>query len=122
MKKVNEFTGMPKMVAAFAGWMANINLIVITQQIVDGFAESNETLVTFKGTIQPLMPEKVQLKPDGQRSWQWIQVHCYESSLNLVTNDRIVYNDRRYKVMAVLDYSLNGFVEYHCIADYEAGA
>lgn len=120
MKKVNQITGMPQMTAAFAGWSTRLSLAVIKQTVVDGFAKVTEEQFRFTGTVQPLDPEKVQLKPDGQRSWQWLQIHCIAGGLNLKTNDRIVYNERKYKVMAVLDYSLNNFVEYHCIEDYEA--
>lgn len=108
------------MKAAFAGWMTKITLIVIQQTVVDGFVIDTESKVTFQGTVQPLSPEQVQLKPDGQRSWQWLQIHCLAGALNLVTNDKFIYNDIRYKIMAVLDYSLNNYVEYHAVRDFEA--
>jgi len=119
MRKLNQMTGMPQMKAAFSNWMTTITLAIVTQNVVNGFIYDTTTVVSFKGVIQPLSPEQIQLKPDGQRSWPWLQIHCVAGSLNLVTNDIILYNDVRYKVMAVKDYSLNNFIEYHVIKDYE---
>jgi len=110
---------MPKMTAAFSGWQSLITLKVIGEVNLDGFISITETDYTFQGIIQPLSPEQIQLKPEGQRSWQWMQIHCKAGSLNLKTNDRIEYNGQKYKVMNVLDYTLNGFIEYHAIQDYE---
>ena len=35
------------------------------------------------------------------------------------TQDKIIFNGRRYKVMKIKDYSLNGFIEYNVILDFE---
>jgi len=107
------------MKAVFAGWTSAINLLTIVQTIVDGLVVEVTTSVTFKGIIQPLNAQQLMLKPEGERSWQWLQIHAVEGSLNLKTNDKIQYNGFKYKVMGIWDYSLNGFIEYHIIQDYE---
>ncbi len=107
--------------AAFAGWMKPITLIRITQSITDGLVTDNEASITFQGTIQPLSPRMIALKPEGQRAWEWLQIHAFAGSLNLDDNDRISYNDKRFKVMATNDYSLNNYIEYHVVRDYENG-
>jgi hypothetical protein len=108
------------MSAAFAGWFSPITLTVITQTINAGLVTDTESTVTFQGVIQPLSPEQIQLKPEAQRSFQWLQIHCKTGGGTLNTNDRIIYGAKTFKVMAPLDYSLNGFLEYHAIEDYEA--
>ncbi|WP_299074738.1 hypothetical protein [uncultured Paraglaciecola sp.] len=118
-KTLNNISGMPKMKAAFAGWFKSLTLQVVTQTIDEGFVTDDMESVTFKGTIQPLSKEELRLKPEGQRSWEWLQIHCLSGSLNLTTNDRICYNEKIYKVMALKDYSLNNYIEYHLVADYE---
>lgn len=119
-KKINEITSMPQMQAAFAGWKTTITLTVITQSISNGLVTNAESDIVFAGVIQPLKAEEIALKPEGQRSFEWLQIHCLDRSLNLETNDRIVYNGQKYKVMAKKDYSLNNYIEYHAIQDYEA--
>lgn len=117
---LSQISGMPQMGSAFMGWGSPVVLKKIVQTIVDGLVISTETDISYKAVIQPLATEQIQLKPEGQRSWQWLQIHCVSGENNLKTNDLVSYNGTSYKIMAVRDYSLNNFIEYHAIADYEA--
>lgn len=121
MKPLNQLSGMPQITSAFKGWTKKISLVVVTQSIVDGFVQESLAATDFEGTIQPLIPEELKLKPEAQRSWEWLQIHCVSGNLNLKNNDRIIYNGKKYKVMAPRDYSLNGYIEYHCVEDYQNG-
>lgn len=116
---INKLSGMPQMKAAFAGWQTKITLTQITEQVVQGLVEITESQKTFIGTIQPLSAKAIALKPEGQRAFTWLQIHCTAGSLNLNVNDRIIYNDKKYKIMALLDYSLNNYIEYHACEDYQ---
>lgn len=121
---LNQLSGMPQMGAAFSGWQKKITLTRIVQQVVRGIVTDVPTSLTFQGTIQPLNPRLIMLKPEGQRSFTWLQIHAFASSLNLDDNDRISglpppFDGKNYKIMGVYDYSLNNFIEYHAIEDYE---
>lgn len=118
--KLNQLSGMPKMSAAFAGWFQSITLQVVTQTVgADHFVQQATKSVTFKGTIQPLSPKQIALKPEGQRAWTWLQIHCEGTNLTFQDNDIITYNGQNYKIMATRDYSLNNYIEYHAIQDYQ---
>lgn len=112
-------SGMPNMANTLNGWETTITLIKITQNIVEGDLVPTETNITFQGVIQPLKTEQLMAKPEGQRSWEWLWIHVKSGSLNLMTGDKIKFNNKRYKVMGVKDYSLNGFVEYEIVRDYQ---
>ena len=116
---LNKLSGMPQMQGAFAGWTSKITLDVRTQTVKDGIVCNIDKTVTFQGVIQPLSAKAISLKPEGQRAWQWLQIHCVSGSLNLDVNDLIVFNGIKYKIMAQNDYSLNGYIEYHSIYDYQ---
>jgi hypothetical protein len=118
---LNQISGMPQMYAAFQGWRSTITVETVTQRIINGLVQDTKTPVSFKGVIQPLKPQEIALKPEGQRSWEWLWIHCLRGPLNLLTNDKIIYNSKEYKVMAVKDYSLNNYIEYHLVADYAPG-
>lgn len=118
-KTLNQISGMPKMSSAFRGWTNRITLTAIKQIVIDGFIADDEDSASFYGVIQPLTQEELKLKPEGERSWQWLMIHCAAGALNLSTNDKIIYNGARYKIMAIKDYSLNAYVEYHAVRDYE---
>lgn len=129
---------------AFAGWGSAITVFKRTQDVLDGLVNYGNpsvwdqpeqqfdvpgesfdtpippfTKITFNGVIQPLNPKLIALKPEGQRAWEWLQIHCFSGALNLDTNDVIIYNQKNFKVMGVNDYSLDGYIEYHCIRDYQ---
>lgn len=111
--------GMPNMASTLNGWEVPLSLIKIKQEIIDGDAVKTETTINFMGVWQPLRDEELQSKSEGQRSWEWYWIHAKSGSLNLQTQDKIKFQGRRFKVMAIKDYSLNGFIEYQIIRDYE---
>lgn len=116
---LNTYSGMPQMNVAFSNWTLKISFDVVTQTIVDGFPVDTTVNYVVDGVWQPLSPEEIQLKPDGQRSWEWIDFHIRGKGVILKTNDLIVREGIRYKVMSVKDYRLNNYTEYHLIKDYE---
>lgn len=115
-------SGMPQMGDTLTGWEVPLTLVRVVQSIVEGELSTTETVYNFLGVWQPLSAERLELKPEGQRSWEWIWIHTKSSSLNLETADKVIFNNRRYKVMAKKDYGLNSFVEYELVRDYEEGA
>lgn len=117
---LKALSGMPQMRDTLTGWEVPLTLVKVIQDIVEGDAVFTEQQINFMGCWQPLRDEELQFKPEGQRSWQWIWIHAKASELNLQTADKVIFNDKRYKVMAVKDYSLNGFVEYQLIRDFES--
>lgn len=112
-------SGMPNMANTLNGWEVPLTLEKITQSIVDGDVQKTTVKINFLGVFQPLRDEELQSKPEGQRSWSWYWIHAKSGTLNLQTQDKIIFEGNRYKVMSVKDYSLNGFIEYHIIRDYE---
>lgn len=114
-----NLSNMPNMANTLTGWETKLTLEKITQSIVNGDAVKTSETIDFMGVWQPLKDEQLQFKPEGQRSWEWYWVHAKAGTLNLKTQDKIIFQDKRYKVMSVKDYSLNGYIEYEIIRDYE---
>lgn len=112
-------SGMPQMRDTLTGWEVPLTLIKITQSIVNGDRVEKRTPINFLGVWQPLKDEQLQFKPENLRSWSWYWVHAKAGTLNLKTGDKIEFQNIRYKVMARKDYSLNGFIEYEVIEDYQ---
>ena len=109
----------PQMDRILDGWEVPLTLIKITQNIVEGDVVTTETPISFMGVWQPLRDEQLQYKPEGERSWSWYWIHAKSGTLNLQTQDKIKFQGKRYKVMSVKDYSLNGYIEYQLILDYQ---
>lgn len=128
MVKKGQSSGMPQMKAAFAGWTTRITLLKHTETTSTasdprgpGIVDIVQTAICFYGTIQPLSPRAIALKPEGQRSFTWLQIHCTANATTLIPGDRLTWNGSEYKVMEMKDYSLNNYVEYHIIRDYQNG-
>lgn len=100
-------------------WEIPITLVKITQEISEGDLLPTKEEINFKGVLQPLRAEQLNLKPEGQRSWEWIWIHARTSELNLETADKVIFNNKQYKVESKKDYGLNGFIEYELVRDYE---
>ena len=113
------YTRMPQMAQTLVGWEVPLTLIRIIQDVIDGDLSTTKETISFKGVWQPLKDESLELKPEGQRSWEWIWIHAQASELNLETGDKVIFQDKRYKVMQKKDYSLNSYVEYQLCRDYE---
>lgn len=118
-KNLKALSGMPQMQDTLTGWEIPLTLVRVYQNIVEGDLVTREEKIDFMGCWQPLKDEDLQFKPEGQRSWEWIWIHAKSGTLNLRTADKVIFNNKRYKVMAVKDYSLNGFIEYQLIRDFE---
>ena len=110
---------MPQIATALLSWGRTVTLFKVTQTNTDGLVTDDLVQYSFRGVIQPLSPKELELKPEGQRAWEWLQIHAVSSCLNLQPNDKIQYNNKFYKVMLQNDYSLNGYVEYHLVYDYQ---
>ncbi len=116
---LNALSGMPDMSGTLYGWEVPLTLEKVYQDIVEGDLTYTTKKINFKGVWQPLKDEALELKPEGQRSWTWIWIHAVAGTLNLETADKVIFNKKKYKVMDKKDYSLNGFVEYPLVEDYE---
>lgn len=111
--------GLPQLNNPVASWSVPITLIKIVQSIVDGDREETQQKITFKGVVQPLTAEQLQFRPEGERSWEHLWIHCLAGTLNLKTQDKIIFNNKRYKVLEIKDYSLYAYIEYMVIEDYQ---
>ena len=117
MKTLN-FSGMPQMNTTLFGWEQTLELVKVVQSVIEGDLSTQNINVQFKGVVQPLRDEQLSLLPEGQRSWEWIWIHAVAGSLNLETADKVIFQNKTYKVTSKKDYSLNGYVEYQLVRDY----
>lgn len=113
---VNSGT-LPDMSGALLNWFQKMTFGLVVKT-VSGF-QVVETMeeISFMGVIQPLTERQLLLKPEGQRAWSWYWVHS-DPSLNLKTDDVIIYLERQYRVMAKKNYSIYQYQEYQIVTDW----
>lgn len=100
------------------GWEQSLELVQVVQSVIEGDLSTTKKNIQFKGVVQPLRNEQLALLPEGQRSWEWIWIHAVAGTLNLETADKVIFQNKTYKVTSKKDYSLNGYVEYQLVRDY----
>lgn len=112
--------GLPKIQVAMNGWEVPIKADYIKQQVVDGEIVNISNKKTIYGVMQPLKTEEVNLKPEGQRSWSWYQLHVKEIYKPLQVEQMVNIGGNDYKIMAVKNYEMYGYIEYHIVRGYDA--
>jgi len=116
---LSQNTGtLPNVASALINWFQALTIGIITKTVTDFVVNEVENEVTFQGVWQPMGPRQVQMKPEGQRQWAWFTLHC-ETSLILKNDDIVKYQSKNYRVMAVNQYDIYGYNEYHLVDDYK---
>lgn len=110
--------GLPQLGTPVAEWSQNITFNVLTKSVVNFLNVETVATVNFRGVVQPLSPQALLIKPEGQRAWTWLQIHSL-NSLILKPDDIITYEGQDYRVMSKIDDSKYGYVEYHVCTGYQ---
>lgn len=117
-KKLNQQTGnLPNVSAALGGWLQP-TVFTLISVAVEGFqADETRTPINFMGVVQPLSGQRLEMKPEGERSWNWLWVHA-QPAMILSTDEVIEYLGVKYRVMRQKDYTNYGYSEYELVQDY----
>ncbi|MDR3244657.1 MAG: hypothetical protein LBT79_07915 [Elusimicrobiota bacterium] len=121
-KLVNQSgAGLPQVGDILSGWFQSLEFEKVVKSIENYEVKETRTLIITKGVRQPLSPQAIYLKPEGQRAWIWQTIHCLPNIV-LKNDDIIIFDEIRYRVMARLNWQEYGYVEYHICEDYKNAA
>ena len=98
-------------------WESDIKLIRNVQTIEDGFHTTQEFSYNVRAVVQPLEDSVILVKPEALRERRWINVYIETTNVAIRTNDTIVYNDDRYTVESILDFTKGHFCKYHAVSE-----
>ena len=120
--KINQLSAnLPDVSEVMNGWEVPMTANYVTQTLVDGVVVDTEVNKPIKGISQPLKAEEIALKDEGQRAWNWVQVHVREATYGELQPAQIlIINSVPHKIMAKKDWTLDGYREYHVIRDFES--
>jgi hypothetical protein len=116
-KALSQSPALPDVGVAVTEFFQTLTFGVISQSVDKGYTRDSQSVVSTKGSWQPMSPQQIALKPEGERSWIWATVHCLPDVI-LYPGDKIIYHGSTFKVMAKRDYSMHGFVEYSVANDF----
>lgn len=119
-------SGQPVMAEAILDWFRPMWISVITTTIQgtddddtqDGIAKEVERKVQTSGCVQAGDDEKLDIKAEGERSWASCMLHT-TPDFNVPTDTVMRVEGTKYRVVAVKDMSVNGYIRYKLQEDYE---
>jgi len=123
--KINQLSAnLPDVSEVMNGWEVAATGDYVTQEVAtDGsglVVDIPHKLNIMVGAPQPLKPEEIALKDEGQRSWSWQKIFVRENIYGeLFTSQIIVIDGINYKIKSKADWKRNGYREYHIILDFE---
>ncbi len=98
--------------------MHNVTVGVMQKNNVNGYSKEVPIYIKTMAVRQPFKPRQLEIKPEGQRSWQWFRMHMLVN-VRLKVDDRFSMDNVFYRVMSASDYSEFGYYEYDVIQDYQ---
>ena len=113
---------LPNLFDSFDDWMQNMIFEKVGKVVSEDTAfqaVETTTRIPFRGLIVPEKAWELQIKPIAQRAWKYFK--CYaEAALPLQPDDIILWQGGQYRVTAVTDYSMFGYMEYELAQDWLA--
>ena len=107
-----SLTQLPNMRDAILEWLRPITFSLVTKSITNFKVTETVTTINTQGVRQPMSPQQLELKPEGQRAWKWQTLHCLPN-IQLLVDDIVVFDGIKYRVMQKLDWKEYGYLEYH---------
>lgn len=113
---------LPNLNNAVLAWAQQLEFVVMSKSIED--FEIKESFLVYKvlGTKQPLKPQRLAIKPEGQRAWKWFELHLSpQARINI--DDVIQFGGcDQFRVMAKEDFSEYGYIRYEVAQGFEVPA
>ena len=108
----------PNVSGAMDNWYQPMIFGIIVKSTVNFELQETISNLSFQGLWQPLRPQQLKMKPEGERKWRWFQVFS-NPALVLDIDSIITYLGTNYRVMGKEDFSLEGYARYELLEDYE---
>lgn len=118
----NYNSNLPNMSETIKSWFLQVTFVYVTRTVneesADVIQEARQTINTL-GVVRPPSEKELKLLPEGAWAWEWLQIHCLPDVV-MDTNQYVIYNGIKYKVMSKKDYTKYGYVRYTLLEAYRA--
>lgn len=109
----------PQMHGSLQGWFQPLLVGIVTiRQNDDHEAVESVRTQSASGIIQPLSARALEVKPEGERNWKWVMLHCTRN-LQLNNDDVVRIRGKQYRVMRNWGYEDYGYLQYELCEDFQ---
>jgi len=101
----------PNLAEAMWDWDSAATLKLVKKNISDfEVAEGKVVDTLFRGVLQPMPPQKLMIKPEGQRGWKFLELWTTQFlELDSIVEDQ---DNRTFRVMTKDDWKGAGYFHY----------
>ena len=118
---LDQVTGnLPNVSSAMLDWFQPITFILIKKSVVNFKLLEDRSPYVFMGIVESITPTKLAMKPEGQRSWNYLNVWTLPNVM-LKIDDIFNYMGKDYRVERKNDWSQYGYLEFECVESYIGG-
>lgn len=102
-------------------FLQRLRIGIVQKTTIAGRTQEVPVWRSVMGSCQP-MSENLAVRKEGERSWRWYVFH-FEPDVCLETDDVIIFQGTKYRIMEKENWGQYGFIRYNAVEDYTpAGA
>lgn len=109
---------LPDMSGTIRGYFRPLVMVRVRKTVKDCRVSESQVEIRCAGMIQPFGSRDLRMKPEGQRSWKWVMLHC-TPDVALENDEEFTIHGTRYRVMAQFPYQDYGYRQYELVQDYQ---
>jgi hypothetical protein len=117
-KSIKESLDMPDVSDAVMSLLQPMKVGIVQKQQIGGLTQEIPIYVDTFAVKQPFSAQRLDIKPEGQRSWRWFTLHSLKD-LVLKLDDIIILAEIKYRVMQKYDYAEYGFYQYEIAEGFQ---
>ena len=109
----------PNVADVVKGWLSTLTASKVNKTIEDGDVIETFSIIRFSGMIQPLSGIELEIKPEGERHWEWVKIYTDYANFEVDDCINIQGNDYRIKQKRPYEKYGYGFFRYECVKDFK---
>lgn len=117
MITTSSLNSLPNLGDVINSWASDYTAYIIKKEIKNYILVETKRKIHFKGIVQNLNKQELQLKPIGERNWRWYELHSTKKFNN---DDVIEINKIRYRIISTRNNdTYYGFWAYNLLLDFD---
>ena len=97
----------PNVADVVRGWLSSLTASRVSKTIEDGDVIETYSIIRFSGMIQPLSGIELEIKPEGERHWEWVKI--FTDYANFYVDDCITIQGFNYRIRHKMPYEKYGY-------------